>query len=58
MELGVVVINVIEDIADKSTAFDAVGHFGQEVREIELRPEMAYEQFAHSNRFSDSMVAN
>ena len=58
MDLGVVVINVIENIADKSAAFDAVGHFGQEVRKIEVRPEMAYERFAHSDRFSDSMVAN
>ena len=53
-----VVINVIENIADKSAAFNAVGHFGQEVRKIELRPEMAYERFAHSDRFSDCMVAN
>jgi len=41
--LSVVIINVIKDIAYKSAAFRAVGHFSQEVREIELSAKVADE---------------
>ena len=57
-KLDVVIIDVVKDIAYKSAALRAIGHFSQEVREIEPGPKMADERFAHSNRFSNSMVAN
>ena len=57
-KLNVVIINVVRDIANKSAALRSIGHFSQEVREIEPGPKMADERFDHGNRFSDSMVTN
>jgi hypothetical protein len=57
-KLNVVIINVVKDIANKSVALRAIGHFSQEVREIEPGPKMADERFTHGNRFSDGMVTN
>jgi hypothetical protein len=56
--LSLVVIDVKKNIANKSAACSAVGHFGQEVSEIELSPNMSDKRFAHGNRFTDCMVAN
>ena len=56
--LNVVIVNVIKDIAYKSAALRAIGHFSQEVRKIEPGPKMTDERFTHSNRFSDGMVTN
>jgi hypothetical protein len=55
---GLVIINVKKNIANKSTARSAIGHFGQEVSKIKLCPNMSKKRFAHGNRFTDCMVAN
>jgi hypothetical protein len=56
--LGLVVINVEKNIANESAVCSAIGHFGQEVSEIELGWDMGDQQFAHGNRFTDCVVAN
>ena len=56
--LGLVVIDVKKNISDESTARSAIGHFGQEVSEIKLSPNMSDKRFTHGNRFTDCMVAN
>ncbi len=56
--LGLIVINVKKNIANKSAACSTIGHFGQKVSEIELGRNMSDQKFAHGNRFTDSVVAN
>ncbi len=56
--LGLVVINVKKNIANESTVRSAIGHFGQEVSEIKLGPNMSDKRFTHCNRFTDCVVAN
>ena len=57
--VGLVVVDVKKNIANESAARSAIGHFGQEVREIELSLDMSDERFSHhGNRFMDCMVAN
>ncbi len=56
--LSLVVVDVEKNIANKSVACSAVGHFGQEVSKIELGRDMGDQQFAHGNRFTDCVVAN
>jgi hypothetical protein len=55
---GLVVIDFKKNIANESLARIAIGHFGQEVREIKLSSNMSNKRFAHGNRFMDCMVAN
>jgi hypothetical protein len=38
--LGIVVVDVKKNIANKSAARSAIGHFGQEVCKIELSPDV------------------
>ncbi len=47
-----------KNIANKSAVRSAIGHFGQEVSEIKLSPDMSDKRLAHGNRFTDCMVAN
>ncbi len=60
--LGLLVINVKRNIANRSAARSAIGHFigrfGQEVSKIKLSPNMSNKRFTHGNRFTDCMVAN
>ncbi len=56
--IGLVVINGEKNIANESAACGAIGHFGQEVSEIELGRNMSDQRFAHGNRFTDCVVAN
>ena len=56
--LCLVVVNVEQNIANESTACSAIGHFGQEVSEIELGRNMSDQRFAHGNQFTDCVVAN
>ncbi len=56
--LVLVVINVEKNIANESAARSTIGHFGQEVSEIELGRNMSDQRFTHGNRFTDCVVAN
>ena len=56
--LGLVVINVKKNIANKSAAHSAIGHFGQEVSKVVANPNVSDKRFAHGNRFTDCVVAN
>ncbi len=56
--LGLVIINVKKNIANKSAAHGAIGHFGQEVSKIKLSPDVGDKRFAHGNQFTDCVVAN
>ncbi len=56
--LDLVVVDVEKNIANKSAACSAIGHFGQEVSKIELGWDMGDQLFAHGNQFTDCMVAN
>jgi hypothetical protein len=44
--LGLVVINVKKNIANKSAAHSTIGHFGQEVSKIKLSPDVSNKRFA------------
>jgi hypothetical protein len=56
--LGLVIIDVKKDIANKSAARSATGHFCQEVGKIKMGPNVSDKRFTHGNRFTDWMVAN
>jgi hypothetical protein len=60
--VGLVVLDVKRNIANRSAAPSAIGHFighfGQEVSKIKLSPNMSNKRFAHGNQFTDCMVAN
>ncbi len=55
--VGLVVI-YHKGIANKSAAFNAMGHFGQEVRKSEPSPKVNDKRFALGNQFTDCVVAN
>jgi hypothetical protein len=56
--LGLVVINVKKNIANKFAARSGIGHSGQEVSEIKLSPDVSDKRFTHGNQFMNCMVAN
>jgi hypothetical protein len=56
--LSLVVVDVKKNIANESAACSAIGHFGQEVSDIELGRDMGDKLFAHGNGFTDCVVAS
>ncbi len=56
--VGLIVIDVKKNIANKSAARSTIGHFGQEVSKIEPSLDVSDKKFAHGNRFTDCVVAN
>ncbi len=53
-----VIVNVIQDISQKSSPLGAKGTFGQRVRQVLIGTTMSQSGFAHCHRFTDSMIAN
>jgi hypothetical protein len=57
--LGLVIINVKKNIANKSAGRSTIGHFDQEVSKIEPSPkDVGDKRFAHGNQFTNCVVTN
>jgi hypothetical protein len=56
--LGLVLVDVKKNISNESVARSAIGHFGQEVSEIKLSPDVVDKLYAHGNQFTDCVVEN